>query len=71
MTLTPAGDLHVQLPDLGVPYNPMLQPIRRDNLVLHTAVGSFLLTGIRGSVDEVEYLRTRVSVLVRTRSDGT
>lgn len=65
VTLTPNGDLQVQLPDLPFPYNPILQPIRRDNFLLHTQFGSFLLTGIRGEGNEIEYLRSRVSVLFR------
>jgi len=69
VTLTPAGDLHVDLPDLGVPYEPILQPISRDNFIWHTQVGSFLLTGIRGSGNQIEYLRTRVAVVARTHSD--
>ena len=65
VTLTPNGDLQVQLPDLPFAYNPILQPIRRDNFLLHTAAGSFLLTGIRGDGNQIEYLRSRVSVLYR------
>jgi hypothetical protein len=59
----------VEFPDLGVPYNPMLQPVSRDNFGVHTQIGSFLLTGIRGTGNEVEYLRTRVAVLARTSND--
>jgi CubicO group peptidase (beta-lactamase class C family) len=69
VTLTPTGDLHVDLPDLGLAYNPILQPISRDNFLWHTEVGSFQLTGIRGSGNQVEYLRTRVSVVARTHGD--
>lgn len=69
VTLTPAGDLHLDLPDLGVAYDPILQPIRRDNFLWHTQVGSFLLTGIRGTGNQVEHLRTRVAVVSRTSND--
>jgi len=69
VTLTPAGELQVEFPDLGVPYNPILEPVSRDNFGVHTGIGSFLLTGIRGTGNEVEYLRTRVAVLARTRTD--
>lgn len=69
VTLTPAGELQVEFPDLGVPYNPILEPISRDNFGVHTQIGSFLLTGFRGAGNEVEYLRTRVAVLARTRND--
>jgi CubicO group peptidase (beta-lactamase class C family) len=69
VTLTPAGDVHLDLPDLGIPYNPILEPISRDNFIWHTQVGSFQLTGIRGSGNQIEYLRTRVAVVARTHSD--
>lgn len=69
VTLTPNGDLHVDLPDLDVAYNPILQPISRDNFLWHTEVGSFQLTGIRGSGNQIEYLRTRVAVVARTHGD--
>jgi hypothetical protein len=66
VTLTPAGELQVEFPDLGVAYNPILQPVSRDNFGVHTQIGSFLLTGIRGTGSQVEYLRTRIAVLART-----
>lgn len=69
VTVTPAGELQVEFPDLGIPYNPILQPVSRDNFGVHTGIGSFLLTGIRGSGNEIEYLRTRIAVLARTRND--
>jgi CubicO group peptidase (beta-lactamase class C family) len=69
VTVTPAGELHVEFPDLGVGYNPTLQPISRDNFRVHTEIGSFLLTGIRGTGSQVEYLRTRIAVLARTHND--
>jgi CubicO group peptidase (beta-lactamase class C family) len=69
VTLTPTGDLQIELPDLGLAYNPILEPIRRDNFWWHTEAGSFLLTGIRGTGNQVEYLRTRVAVVARVHSD--
>lgn len=69
VTLTTTGDLHVDLPDLPLAYDPILQPISRDNFLWHTEAGSFQLTGIRGSGNQIEYLRTRVSVVARTHAD--
>lgn len=69
VALTPAGELQVELPDFGFQYNPILQPISRDNFRVHTQIGSFLLTGFRGTGNDVEYLRTRIAVLARTRND--
>jgi hypothetical protein len=72
VTLTPAGDLHVQFPDLdavGFLYDPILQPIRRDNFLLHTQIGSLLFTGIRGSANHIEHLRTRLTVLSRSSNE--
>ena len=74
VTLTPAGDLHVQLSNLdaiGFQYDPILQPILRDNFLLQTQSGALLLTGIRGSGNQVEYLRTRVTVISRTQDAET
>ncbi len=68
VTLTPAGDLHVQLPHLdamGYSYDPILRPVNRDNFNLYIEGGLLLVTGFREGGSNVVYLRTRDSVFAR------
>jgi hypothetical protein len=49
----------------GVPYNPILQPISRDNFILRIENTALLLTGFREEGSSVVHLRTRPVVFTR------
>jgi CubicO group peptidase (beta-lactamase class C family) len=68
VTLTAAGDLHIQFPNLdaaGYGYDPILHPVNRDNFILVLQDGELLVTGFRESGSNVKYLRTRLTVFAR------
>lgn len=68
VTLTPSGDLHIELPALdqaGATYDPILRPTGRDNFVLYLQGTPLAVTGIRKGNNTVMYLRSRDTVMTR------
>ncbi len=61
-----AGNLVINFPvldSLGIPYDPILQPVSRDNFVLVLQGQFYQVTGIRNkNSGEIEYLRNRYFV---------
>lgn len=68
------GQLNIQFPvldALAVPYDPVLQPLSRDNFIFTIQGGQLLMTGIRDGGTSIRYLRTRGFVGDRLGSPGT
>ena len=67
--VAPTGELRAQfalLDQVGIPYEPVLVPVSRDNFAFSIQGIQLRLTGIRSRADEVVYLRTRPFVLTRS-----
>jgi beta-lactamase class C len=68
ITLTPNGDLSISLPNLdgaGVPYDPILHPVSRDNFLLRIQDTDLPVTGFREHGNSVIWLRSRDTVMRR------
>ncbi len=73
LSLTPAGDLWIDLPDVpsNFQYDHKLLPNSRDNFYLLTQAGAIPITGFRGEGSEVLYLRARPFAWTRVEEGAT
>jgi hypothetical protein len=65
------GTVTISMPDVdaaGIPYDPVLTPIRPDNFVLRVQGNPLLLTFLRDAAGAPEYLRSRAFVAARGAS---